>query len=255
MSESRQSLIAWVNELLQTNYTKVEQLGSGAAYCQIIDSIYLDVPLARVKFAANQQYEYIENYKILQNMIRKHKIDKPIDPTKLMKCRFQDNFEFLQWLKRFWDSYFSGQPYDPVARRNGRSADIPGNAAASRPRSSASSAHSSRTGPGAAANSHQVQELNRQLSEAKVLIETAEKERDFYFSKLREIEVYLQQLEFEPRSDIGEMASHIQGILYSTDDNYAGEEEQLQGDLNDETYEPQSSVPAADAHLDEEETF
>ncbi|KAJ1958181.1 microtubule integrity protein mal3 [Linderina pennispora] len=289
MSESRQSLIAWVNELLQTNYTKVEQLGSGAAYCQIIDSIYLDVPLARVKFAANQQYEYIENYKILQNMIRKHKIDKPIDPTKLMKCRFQDNFEFLQWLKRFWDSYFSGQPYDPVARRNGRSADIPGNAAASRPRSSASSAHSSstgmraarsavrpaaqrpqaaamrpgsaglrpgsRTGPGAAANSHQVQELNRQLSEAKVLIETAEKERDFYFSKLREIEVYLQQLEFEPRSDIGEMASHIQGILYSTDDNYVGEEDQLQGDLNDETYEPQGSAPAADAHLDEEETF
>jgi len=29
MAGSRQELVAWVNELLQLNYTKVEQLGSG----------------------------------------------------------------------------------------------------------------------------------------------------------------------------------------------------------------------------------
>ena len=40
MSESRTELIAWVNELLQLNYTKVEQCGTGGAYCQIIDSVY-----------------------------------------------------------------------------------------------------------------------------------------------------------------------------------------------------------------------
>lgn len=40
MGESRTELIAWVNELLQLNYTKVEQCGTGGAYCQIIDSIY-----------------------------------------------------------------------------------------------------------------------------------------------------------------------------------------------------------------------
>lgn len=37
---SRTDLLAWVNELLQLNYTKVEQCGTGAAYCQIFDSIY-----------------------------------------------------------------------------------------------------------------------------------------------------------------------------------------------------------------------
>lgn len=37
---SRTDLLAWVNELLQLNYTKVEQCGTGAAYCQILDSIY-----------------------------------------------------------------------------------------------------------------------------------------------------------------------------------------------------------------------
>lgn len=40
MTASRTELIGWVNELLQINYTKVEQCGSGAAYVQVIDSIY-----------------------------------------------------------------------------------------------------------------------------------------------------------------------------------------------------------------------
>lgn len=40
MSASRTDLLAWLNELLQINYTKVEQCGSGGAYCQILDSIY-----------------------------------------------------------------------------------------------------------------------------------------------------------------------------------------------------------------------
>jgi hypothetical protein len=30
MSESRQELLMWVNDLLQLNYTKIEQFGSGA---------------------------------------------------------------------------------------------------------------------------------------------------------------------------------------------------------------------------------
>lgn len=40
MGESRTELIAWVNEILQVNYTKVEQCGTGGAYCQIMDSVY-----------------------------------------------------------------------------------------------------------------------------------------------------------------------------------------------------------------------
>ena len=36
---SRNDLVQWVNDLLQLNYTKIEQLGTGAAYCQIMDAI------------------------------------------------------------------------------------------------------------------------------------------------------------------------------------------------------------------------
>lgn len=37
---SRTDLLQWLNDLLQINYTKIEQCGTGAAYCQIFDSIY-----------------------------------------------------------------------------------------------------------------------------------------------------------------------------------------------------------------------
>ena len=32
-----------------------------------------------------------------------------------MKGRFQDNFEFLQWFKKFFDANYDGHPYDPIA--------------------------------------------------------------------------------------------------------------------------------------------
>ncbi len=40
MGESRTELLAWLNDLLQINYTKVEQCGTGGAYCQVMDSIF-----------------------------------------------------------------------------------------------------------------------------------------------------------------------------------------------------------------------
>lgn len=41
----------------------------------------------------------------------------PID--KLVKGRFQDNFEFLQWFKKFFDANYGGTEYDAVAQREG----------------------------------------------------------------------------------------------------------------------------------------
>lgn len=62
MGESRTELIGWINDLLQLNYTKVEQCGTGGAYCQILDSIYgMHIPyilcsLSRVFFQATSQW-------------------------------------------------------------------------------------------------------------------------------------------------------------------------------------------------------
>lgn len=41
----------------------------------------------------------------------------PVD--KLIKGRFQDNFEFLQWFKRFFDANYDGRQYDALDARGG----------------------------------------------------------------------------------------------------------------------------------------
>ena len=38
-----------------------------------------------------------------------------------MKAKFQDNFEFLQWFKKFFDANYGGDgDYDPVKARGGQ---------------------------------------------------------------------------------------------------------------------------------------
>ncbi|KAH8822587.1 microtubule binding protein [Flagelloscypha sp. PMI_526] len=210
---SRADLLAWLNDLLQLNYTKVEQCGTGAAYIQVIDTIYGDLPLARVKFNAKHEYEYVANYKILQNTFKSKKIDKPVPVESLIKCKMQDNLEFLQWLKRYWDANYGGQGYDPVARRKG------GRRA------------------GSAQPNEAIQTLTAQVKEMSGHLEGLEKERDFYFEKLREIEILVQnQMEaLEAQGQDDPVLKEIQKILYSTEEGF--------------------EVPEGEGGVDEEETF
>ncbi|PIL34865.1 hypothetical protein GSI_02652 [Ganoderma sinense ZZ0214-1] len=261
MGESRTELIGWLNELLQINYTKVEQCGTGAAYCQVIDSIYGDIPMVRVKMNAKHEYEFIANFKILQNAFRAKKIEKPIPIEKLVKCKMQyvyavsfvryhtlrppalpacpsrDNLEFLQWLKRHWDTNYGGQGYDPVARRRGAPTDTPatiaplgGGGAASRTTGGlhAGVARAGGRTPvsghraGSTQPSEAVQNLQTQLREMNAHLEGLEKERDFYFAKLRDIEILVQQqletLQAEEKDD--PLLREIQKILYSTEEGF-----------------------------------
>ncbi|KAK7442486.1 microtubule integrity protein mal3 [Stygiomarasmius scandens] len=238
---SRADLLAWLNELLQINYTKVEQCGTGAAYCQIVDSIYGNVPMNRVKMNAKHEYEYIANFKVLQNAFMTNKINKPIPIEKLVKCKMQDNLEFLQWAKRFWDQNYGGQVYDAVARRKGAPADPPAtiapiSAGGSRATLAAGGTRAGgRTPVGGRAGSTQptdsvvVHQLKAQVEELNGHLEGLEKERDFYFEKLREIEILVQEMmEAAPEETQDPTLKKIQTILYSTEEGFeapAGEAE------------------------------
>jgi RP/EB family microtubule-associated protein len=108
----------------------------------------------------------------------------------------RDNLEFLQWMKRFWDSNYGGQGYDAVGRRRGAPTDTPATIA---PLASGRSSGSNTLAVGAraggktpvgghragSAQSHEaVQNLQAQLREMSTHLEGLEKERDFYFSKV-----------------------------------------------------------------------
>jgi len=76
VNEGRNELLGWISELLQMSVTRIEHIGTGAVLCHIVDSIYGDVPLHKVKFNASHEYEYVNNFKILQAAFTRHKVDK-----------------------------------------------------------------------------------------------------------------------------------------------------------------------------------
>ena len=38
------------------------------------------------------------------------------DVVLMNRCKMQDNLEFLQWVKKFWDAHASGAAYDAAGR-------------------------------------------------------------------------------------------------------------------------------------------
>jgi len=246
---SRHDITAWVNDILCLNYTKVEQLSSGAAYCQFMDLLFPGcISLKKVKFQAKLEHEYIHNFKLLQASFKRMNVDKIIPVEKLVKGRFQDNLDFIQWFKKFFDANYDGKDYDPVAARQGQDAIPPpdpgeqifnlpkkSHHAASSPTAGAS--RSSSTTPKSSTPTSrpssakkipatptpakgekeleaQVTHLTEQVNTLKLALEGVEKERDYYFSKLREVELLCQ----EQGEENAPFVDRLMEVLYASEE-------------------------------------
>ncbi|XP_064364241.1 microtubule-associated protein RP/EB family member 3 isoform X1 [Dromaius novaehollandiae] len=251
---SRHDMLAWVNDSLQLNYTKIEQLCSGAAYCQFMDMLFPGcVHLRKVKFQAKLEHEYIHNFKVLQAAFKKMGVDKIIAVERLVKGKFQDNFEFIQWFKKFFDANYDGKEYNPLLARQGQDVAPPPNPGdqifnkPKKPIGTAVPQRTSPTGPKSTPNparlsnvpsnvlrknspaarnggpdaDAQILELNQQLLDLKLTVDGLEKERDFYFSKLRDIELICQEHEHENSPII----TGIVSVLYATEEGFAPPED------------------------------
>ena len=283
----RTELLGWVNTVLSLNLTRIEQMQNGAVYCQLIDAAHPGVTcvnMKKVNFSANSEYEFINNYKVLQNAFDKLGITKYIEVNKLIKGRPLDNTEFLQWLKRYCDSVSGGDlsqhtgAYDALERRSmSKGADAFAQASAkpastkkphnkvvvSKPGEKPPPSSRSTVGGGAAggatdgkenntascsggtggtgmrrtrpastrnhgggsgtAGSHpqlqQQQQLIDQLQaesgRLKLQVESVERERDFYFAKLRDVEILVTTASNAKH----QLAMDVQKILYASEDN------------------------------------
>ncbi|VDO03777.1 unnamed protein product [Rodentolepis nana] len=117
---SRHDILNWINTCLESNYGKIEELCTGAAYCQLMDMLFPGtLNFKKIKFNTHLEHEYISNFKQLQAIFKKLGVDKEVPIEKLVKGKYQDNFEFVQWFKRFYDANYTGQPYDALSARGG----------------------------------------------------------------------------------------------------------------------------------------
>eukprot|EP00802_Teleaulax_amphioxeia_P019455 Tamp_19689.p1 GENE.Tamp_19689~~Tamp_19689.p1 ORF type:complete len:296 (-),score=114.58 Tamp_19689:356-1150(-) len=235
----KNELLSWLNELLQLNYTKVEQCANGAAYCQIMDAIYPgEVQMKKVNFDAKLEHDFVKNYKVLQGFFDKRQISKHVDVPKLCRAKPLDNLEFLQWIKRYFDLHYGGHEYNSLERRGGKGGvPLKENDSSNKPATKAAAVKTGavRVAPGssrpasavpkkaAAPNEEaekQVMALSEELTSLKLTVAELEKERDFYFGKLRDIEITCQTNE---KTEVTEVVEEIQKILYSTAEEPAAE--------------------------------
>lgn len=266
---SRTDLLAWVNRLLQMSLAKVEQCASGAVYCQILDACHPGtIAMKKVNWMAKAEHEYIPNYKVLQAAFDRNCIEKHIDVDKLIRAKYQDNLEFLQWMKCYWEREGSGrQDYEPAQAREGKpvpqwarapvgtliasgekentrprpvgperklgaspASGRPGagrsppmSAASARPRSVNNSmnisgefdeAKGARETQELRAKVLQAQEDNQELRST---LDGLERERDYYFRKLRDVEILCTTLQahMDPELTAAKIVADVQGILYA----------------------------------------
>lgn len=262
---SRHEMLNWVNDSLQAEYKKIEELSNGAAYAQLMDLVFPGtVPLKKVKFRTNLEHEYITNFKIVQGAFKKVGCDREIPVNRLVKSRFQDNFEFLQWFKKFFDANYDGHEYNALEARGnialgslaagGANSTVgvgssrnPLGGTVARPYSGRTAAPALNTtqtlshhAPSTAA-SHNISpsltnkptsriqngnsgldqaarlKYENEITELKTTIEAIERERDFYYGKLRELEVLCRESEEEDSVN----KQKILDILYATEDGFS----------------------------------
>ncbi|XP_062248688.1 uncharacterized protein LOC133957229 [Platichthys flesus] len=120
-SYNRYELLAWLNDTLQTRFTKVEQVCTGAAYCQLMDLLFPgSLDLSKVRFQSNDQLDSIHNYSLLQAAFRKVGVVRYIPEKALMKRNPTVSLTFLQWVKLFFDKNNKGREYHALEARGGQ---------------------------------------------------------------------------------------------------------------------------------------
>ncbi|KAL6458865.1 hypothetical protein MHYP_G00323370 [Metynnis hypsauchen] len=118
---SRYEVLTWLNDMLQTEFTQVEQLCSGACFCQLMDWLFPgSVNICNVKFQSQDKADFLQNYSLLQAGFRKIGVTKSVPVEELTKGKFSANFTFLKWFRKFFQANLNGQVYNPVEARNGQ---------------------------------------------------------------------------------------------------------------------------------------
>ncbi|EFA80121.1 microtubule-associated protein EB1 [Heterostelium album PN500] len=329
----RNEILNWLNDTLQLKYTKIEQTATGAAHCQLMDVLFPGkLPLSKVNYNAKYDYEYIKNFNLLQETFVKLGVEKyqgAMDVDRMVTGRPQANLDFCQWMKKFFDLHYNGEPYNALERRvmarcnyegdkpllaalgpnapkaplktgtttagaaTSKSAAAKPVAAAAKPTTStslkptATSVKPTETKPTTTTTTkpttnkptvfkptplakptatatttaaavptsspavvpqttvttvvetvkvvdptllkeleekrEETEKLKEEIANLKITIEDIEKDRDFFYEKLRAVELYCQAN--ETHEGASEIIKHILGVLYKTDETAADEEQ------------------------------
>ena len=213
---SRTEIINWINSILKLDITKIEQACTGAIACQIMDIIAPGcISMKKVNWKASQEYEYVNNYKLLQQAFTKLGLKKVIEVEKLIKGKYQDNLEFMQWLKRYYDMKVgSTEGHDVISKRKDtlKKSKLLKDHSKENEKMEMVAKKKEINGMG---DTKTIEELRKKIETFNKTNKALQKERDFFFNKLRDLEILTHFYEKEKIPLVG----YIEKILYATEDD------------------------------------
>jgi hypothetical protein len=77
-------------------------LADGVAYAQLLDAVHPGcISIARLNFTTRYPEDNLRNLRIVEDALKKLKINQPASFDKMAKGMFQDNIVFLQWIYNY----------------------------------------------------------------------------------------------------------------------------------------------------------
>jgi len=103
---SRYALIDWINGAIgEKRYSKAEQLCDGYGYCVIMNQLFPGVIAeAKIKRDTVVDVNKLWNLKQFQMAFSRCRVSQDVPINLLIKGKYQDNYEFAQWFKKFYDT-------------------------------------------------------------------------------------------------------------------------------------------------------
>jgi hypothetical protein len=107
---SKKEMLSWASIILDLKIDCIEQLTTGAIFCQLLDACNPgSVRMNKVNWSANNENEYINNFKVFQQGLIENNLQKDININRLSKGKQQELNDLLQWIyayyMKFKDNY------------------------------------------------------------------------------------------------------------------------------------------------------
>ncbi|XP_068140282.1 microtubule-associated protein RP/EB family member 2 [Drosophila tropicalis] len=113
---SQRGLTAWISKVLETEVMYLNELRTGAIYCQLLHRLYpKSIMFSKVHLFSNSTNEYEYNFRLLIASFVRLRINRDVPVENLMKGA--GHYEFCNWFYQFSLANDKGGPYNAKEMR------------------------------------------------------------------------------------------------------------------------------------------
>ncbi|EDW87791.1 uncharacterized protein LOC6526983 [Drosophila yakuba] len=115
---SIRSLLSFLNSTLDCELRSMDDLKTGAVYCQLMHKLYPEtIPIRKVKFYTNNRSDFEANFRLLNTSFEKLRITRYMTTEELILGHNQ--VHFCNWMYKFFQANDIGTEYDAKKVRKG----------------------------------------------------------------------------------------------------------------------------------------